>query len=66
MFLFISEKMCALFISDIIIVCLTEAKAAATAGMQAVLVSRPGNAPLTVEEKKEFLVIHSFNELNIL
>lgn len=45
-----------LFLTDIP----AEARAAKGAGMEAILVKRPGNAELTEEESKEFTVIESF------
>uniref|UniRef100_A0A1B6D196 Enolase-phosphatase E1 n=2 Tax=Clastoptera arizonana TaxID=38151 RepID=A0A1B6D196_9HEMI len=51
-----------LFLTDVS----KEARAAAEAGLQAVLLSRPGNAPLSSQDYKDFLVISNFNELNVL
>lgn len=42
-----------------------EVKAAKDAGMQVLLLSRPGNAKLTDDDKNEYKVITSFDE-NIL
>lgn len=47
------------FLTDIV----KEAKAAQDAGMNVVIVVRPGNAALTDEEKKEFAVIETFETL---
>jgi len=40
----------------------TEAYAAREAGMQVVVSIRPGNAPLTEQELKEFTCVHNFND----
>ena len=40
-----------------------EAKAAVDAGLQAVLVSRDGNAPLSDQDKADFTIIHSFSDI---
>lgn len=49
-----------LFLTDIP----AEAKAAKEAGMEAVLLKRPGNAELTEEEVKMYKVVESFAELD--
>ncbi|XP_015788967.1 enolase-phosphatase E1-like [Tetranychus urticae] len=43
-----------------------EAKAALQAGCKALLVVRPGNKPLTENEKTEFKTIKSFKDINIV
>lgn len=48
-----------LFLTDIP----AEAKAAKAAGMEAVLLKRPGNAELTEEESKTYKVVESFAEI---
>jgi enolase-phosphatase E1 len=40
-----------------------EVEAALTAGMQAAVVCRPGNAPLTEQERSKYRLIHSFDEI---
>lgn len=40
----------------------TEAYAATEAGMQVVVSIRPGNAPLTEQELKEFACVQNFND----
>lgn len=47
----------------IIFVFLTEAEAAKSAGMNVVLLDRPGNAPLTDQDKESFKLVKNFNEL---
>lgn len=42
---------------------ITEAEAARAAGMKVALVIRENSAPLTDDEKKEFMTITSFNDL---
>lgn len=49
----------ALFLTDIV----AEAKAAKEAGLNVVLLDRPGNAELSEEDRKEFPVISSFSDL---
>lgn len=48
-----------LFLTDIP----AEAKAAKEAGMEAILLKRPGNAELTEEDKKTFKVVESFADI---
>uniref|UniRef100_A0A7G3AHC3 Enolase-phosphatase E1 n=1 Tax=Lutzomyia longipalpis TaxID=7200 RepID=A0A7G3AHC3_LUTLO len=49
------------FLTDIV----KEAKAAQEAGMNVVIVVRPGNAPLTDEDKKEFPTVESFEGITL-
>lgn len=42
-----------------------EAEAAQKAGMSAVIVNRPGNKPLTEEQRDVFPIIENFNQLVI-
>lgn len=42
---------------------LTEAEAAKTSGMNVLVLDRPGNAPLTAEEKSEYIIISSLNDI---
>jgi len=51
-----------LFLSDNV----KEVDAAREAGMQALVVVRPGNAPLSSEEKKRNRLVGSFNELDLI
>ncbi|XP_055526472.1 enolase-phosphatase E1 isoform X2 [Wyeomyia smithii] len=51
----------ALFLTDII----AEAKAAKEAGLNVVLLDRPGNAELSEDDRKEFTVISSFTDIPI-
>ena len=44
----------------------TEARAAKEAGLQVLLVTRPGNGAISEEERQEFGVISSFNELTLV
>ncbi|KAL0270198.1 UNVERIFIED_CONTAM: hypothetical protein PYX00_007681 [Menopon gallinae] len=53
------EKDQILFLTDVV----KEAEAARAAGMQTTVVIRENNAPLTDDEKKEFMTINSFNDL---
>ncbi|KAJ1349219.1 hypothetical protein KIN20_004692 [Parelaphostrongylus tenuis] len=48
-----------LFLTDVE----AEARAASDAGVQAILVVRDGNTPLSVEAKQDFPVIHSLEEI---
>jgi len=48
-----------LFLSDNV----TEVRAALKAGLQSLVVDRPGNAPLTKEDRKELSIITSFDQL---
>jgi len=50
-----------LFLSDNV----AEVKAAIEAGMNSVIVVRPGNVELSEEDKKNYKVIHNFDELQI-
>lgn len=50
-----------LFLTDIP----AEAKAAKEAGMEAILLKRPGNAELTEEDTKTFKVVESFAEIEL-
>lgn len=50
-----------LFLTDIP----AEAKAAKEAGMEAILLKRPGNAELTEEDMKTFKVVESFAEIEL-
>ncbi|XP_011184033.1 enolase-phosphatase E1 [Zeugodacus cucurbitae] len=50
-----------LFLTDIV----KEAEAAHDAGMQAVLLNRPGNAPLTDDDKTAFTFVDNFDNLKI-
>jgi len=50
-----------LFLSDNV----TEIRAAKIAGMESLIVDRPGNAPLTEEDKNAFTVITSFDEIDL-
>lgn len=49
----------ALFLTDVV----AEAKAAKDAGLNVVVLDRPGNAELSEEDRKEFTVISSFTDL---
>lgn len=49
----------ALFLTDVV----AEAKAAKEAGLNVVLLDRPGNAELSEDDRKEFPVISSFSDL---
>lgn len=49
----------ALFLTDVV----AEAKAAKEAGLNVVVLDRPGNAELSEEDRKEFTVISSFTDL---
>lgn len=49
----------ALFLTDVV----AEAKAAKEAGMNVVLLDRPGNAELSEDDRKEFTVVSSFSDL---
>ncbi|RWS04270.1 enolase-phosphatase E1-like protein [Dinothrombium tinctorium] len=51
-----------LFITDTY----AEARAAVQAGCRALLIIRPGNKPLSEDEKLEFAVIHSFDEIDFV
>uniref|UniRef100_A0A1B0BMQ8 Enolase-phosphatase E1 n=1 Tax=Glossina palpalis gambiensis TaxID=67801 RepID=A0A1B0BMQ8_9MUSC len=51
-----------LFLTDVI----KEAEAARLAGMQVVVLSRPGNARLSERDKSQFLVVNDFNALKIV
>lgn len=51
----------ALFLTDVV----AEAKAAKDAGLNVVVLDRPGNAELSEEDRKEFTVISSFTDLPI-
>jgi enolase-phosphatase E1 len=42
-----------------------EVRAAKTAGMESLVVDRPGNAPLTEEDKNEFTIVTSFDEIDL-
>jgi len=44
----------------------SEAEAAAAAGVHAIVVDRPGNAPLSAESKETYPVITSLSELPAL
>lgn len=44
---------------------LSEAEAARDAGMQVVLLNRPGNAPLTDDDKTAFSFVDTFDNLKI-
>jgi len=50
-----------LFLSDNVL----EIQAAEEAGMQAIVVDRPGNAPLSEADRQKFIIITSLDELNI-
>ncbi|OAP56012.1 2,3-diketo-5-methylthio-1-phosphopentane phosphatase [Fonsecaea erecta] len=50
-----------LFLSDNV----NEVRAAIKAGMKAAVVDRPGNAPLSDEEREEFDVVESFEEIEL-
>ncbi|XP_055848075.1 enolase-phosphatase E1 [Episyrphus balteatus] len=50
-----------LFLTDIT----AEGKAALEAGMQVIILQRPGNAPLTDDEQKEFIIVKNFDEIQI-
>lgn len=55
---------------DTIITCIlsmfyAEAYAAKAAGIRAILLDRPGNAPLSQEDRAVFKVIKTFDEVNI-
>ena len=43
-----------------------EVRAAIEAGMASFVTDRPGNAPLTDEDKKELVVIKSLEEVELL
>lgn len=49
----------ALFLTDVV----AEAKAAKEAGLNVVLLDRPGNAELSEDDRKEFTVVSSFSDL---
>jgi enolase-phosphatase E1 len=42
-----------------------EVRAAKIAGMESLVVDRPGNVPLTEEDKNAFTVITSFDEIDL-
>ena len=50
-----------LFLSDNV----KEVRAAIEAGMQAVVVDRPGNAPLSEDDQEEFEIVESFEQLEL-
>lgn len=50
-----------LFLSDNV----KEVQAAIKAGMQSVVVDRPGNAPLSEEDKAKYQVIETLNEISL-
>ncbi|XP_055905062.1 enolase-phosphatase E1 [Eupeodes corollae] len=50
-----------LFLTDIT----AEGEAAAEAGLQVIILKRPGNAPLTAEELKKYVVVENFDEIKI-
>ncbi|XP_049304435.1 enolase-phosphatase E1 isoform X2 [Bactrocera dorsalis] len=50
-----------LFLTDVV----KEAEAARDAGMQVALLNRPGNAPLTDDDKTAFTFVDNFNNLKI-
>nr|XP_013098691.1 unnamed protein product [Stomoxys calcitrans] len=50
-----------LFLTDVI----KEAEAARQAGLQTVILSRPGNAPLTDDDKSQFTIVEDFEKLNV-
>ncbi|XP_073847119.1 enolase-phosphatase E1 [Musca autumnalis] len=50
-----------LFLTDVV----KEAEAARKAGMQTVLLTRPGNAPLTDDDKTQFTFVNDFESLKI-
>jgi enolase-phosphatase E1 len=50
-----------LFLSDNV----KEVKAAIEAGMQSIVVDRPGNAPLSEEDKSEYKVVSVLNEISL-
>ncbi len=50
-----------LFLSDNV----KEVRAAIVAGMRAVVVNRPGNAPLSEDDKEEFEIVESFEQLEL-
>lgn len=47
----------------IFLLTITEAEAAKSAGMNVVLLNRPGNAPFTNEDKESFKLIDNFDVL---
>lgn len=54
------QTICSYIIKSIF---LTEAEAAKTSGMNVLVLDRPGNAPLTAEEKSEYIIISSLNDI---
>ncbi|THX38885.1 2,3-diketo-5-methylthio-1-phosphopentane phosphatase [Aureobasidium pullulans] len=50
-----------LFLSDNV----KEVKAAIEAGMQSIVVDRPGNAPLSEEDKSKYQVVETLNEISL-
>lgn len=50
-----------LFLSDNV----KEVKAAIEAGMQSIVVDRPGNAPLSEEDKTKYQVVETLNEISL-
>lgn len=50
-----------LFLTDIV----GEARAAREAGVRVVLVDRPGNAPLSAEERAEYTVVQTFADVQL-
>lgn len=45
--------------------CFTEAEAARAAGYQTVILARPGNGPLTDDDKSQFTIVNDFESLKI-
>lgn len=50
-----------LFLTDIV----QEAEAARDAGFQTVILARPGNGPLTDDDKSQFTIVPNFESLNV-
>lgn len=50
-----------LFLSDNV----KEVEAAISAGMKSLVVDRPGNAPLSAEDRNRFKVIESFEQISL-
>lgn len=48
-----------------VILLFTEAEAAHAAGCQTVILSRPGNGPLTDDDKSQFTFVYDFESLTI-
>lgn len=53
------------FFNYILFSCITEAEAASLAGYQTAILSRPGNAPLTDDDKSQYRIFNDFESLKI-